>query len=976
MSQFGGGGRGRFQSNTGGRGGPPGGSGGRGNRHMGQIPAINTLVNQISAKDILAVIAPADGGTGPTRINDPITASNPPRAAWRDSNPIGVILDPTRAGQVVRSNHFKVNTTRMPGRIFLYQIALSQYNRTGALGENIAAEEDTRTMTGCVLKLKTQHPEWGPIKFAFNGHSLIYTSLPIPLPEADANGKPFIAEDVVLTNPDGRPNIRNRWQISLTEVDQITYPSSDDEFAVMDNLSGMTALETALSSFARWGVIDRDPVWQLNSGNKLFSSTAPTCSINSRVFVVQRGYYLGLKQCLAGLTFVCDMTCNLFLQGGEMIDLLINSSGCKNLDELRRQSKAILQNTKQREKINEDIKNAKVGLKYITFNRKAKSIGPPANDKDSQFDFNGQMLTVAQYFELMAGSDPSYTQALQASGGKLKYPDLMTINIGSGTKPVLIPPELMFVPKGQCRANSATPDMVAQLIKYAAVKPQERFQLITDHSTLSAITTNETASLFGLDSINHVPMAHGSRILPPAKLLYKNGATVEPRLNGEWRMEETRHKFYKSPPGNDGGLGYATLQVTHSPQHGMPHDGLTSFERDMLKSAAECGLHMKSIGPPLKCPPTKEGLQSSFGKMIHRNARIAVVIMCTTDSCYGAIKLAADSLGLITQCIKDRTIQRDPKGLCRQLALKLNVKMGGANHVLATRATSTVRKPAATAIPGSRWVGEDPPSSISWLFQVPTMLMGMDVSHPERGSEQESIAAVVASIDPQCAQYLGQIDAQKTRQEMIGNLDSMVEKLLQAFKTRNGVMPKHVVCFRDGVADGQFEAVRNVEVAAIHSAFEHMGYERDSVKIAFIVCQKGHNTRLFYQDDNGEMINPCPGLLIDGNSQQSMTSATMNDFYLNSHVAIQGTCKPCKYTLLYDEIGMKMSEIELLSYWTTYLYCRCNRSVSYATPAYYAHHLSKRGAALFAAGGAAKDLTEISDVFSNPSRLSSTMFFI
>ena len=56
----------------------------------------------------------------------------------------------------------------------------------------------------------------------------------------------------------------------------------------------------------------------------------------------------------------------------------------------------------------------------------------------------------------------------------------------------------------------------------------------------------------------------------------------------------------------------------------------------------------------------------------------------------------------------------------------------------------------------------------------------------------------------------------------------------------------------------------------------------------------------------------------------------------------QGTAKPCKYALIFDEIGFKLSELELLTYWTTYLYARCNKSVSYATPAYYAHWASKR----------------------------------
>ena len=61
--------------------------------------------------------------------------------------------------------------------------------------------------------------------------------------------------------------------------------------------------------------------------------------------------------------------------------------------------------------------------------------------------------------------------------------------------------------------------------------------------------------------------------------------------------------------------------------------------------------------------------------------------------------------------------------------------------------------------------------------------------------------------------------------------------------------------------------------------------------------------------------------------------------------------KPVKYTLVYDDIGVKVAELELLTYWSTYLYSRCNRSVSYATPAYYAYWAAKRGKAYITAAG-------------------------
>lgn len=111
-------------------------------------------------------------------------------------------------------------------------------------------------------------------------------------------------------------------------------------------------------------------------------------------------------------------------------------------------------------------------------------------------------------------------------------------------------------------------------------------------------------------------------------------------------------------------------------------------------------------------------------------------------------------------------------------------------------------------------------------------------------------------------------------------------------------------------------------------------------------------------------------------------NSSINEFYLNSHIAIQGTSKPCKYSLIYDEIGFKvasmtiylfffycmydgchvlqMSELELLTYWLTYLYCRCTKSVSYATPAYYAHWAARRGKVLLTAGATSDQLKELS----------------
>ncbi len=87
------------------------------------------------------------------------------------------------------------------------------------------------------------------------------------------------------------------------------------------------------------------------------------------------------------------------------------------------------------------------------------------------------------------------------------------------------------------------------------------------------------------------------------------------------------------------------------------------------------------------------------------------------------------------------------------------------------------------------------------------------------------------------------------------------EKLLRCFVERNGGnMPYHIIVYRDGVADNQFEAMLDSEYAAIREAVDLAGYTEDCVKISIIVCQKRHHSRFAYQTARGgDFMNPCVG---------------------------------------------------------------------------------------------------------------------
>ncbi|CAF3707331.1 unnamed protein product [Rotaria sp. Silwood1] len=111
---------------------------------------------------------------------------------------------------------------------------------------------------------------------------------------------------------------------------------------------------------------------------------------------------------------------------------------------------------------------------------------------------------------------------------------------------------------------------------------------------------------------------------------------------------------------------------------------------------------------------------------------------------------------------------------------------------------------------------------------IKTMFIGADVQHTKNNysGELPSIAAVVASMNSECTLTNQRVSRQwpskgKQSEEAILLLKEMVEELLIAFKNSNeGSLPEHIVFYRDGVDDGQFERVQDDEVAALRKAFQ------------------------------------------------------------------------------------------------------------------------------------------------------------
>jgi hypothetical protein len=265
------------------------------------------------------------------------------------------------------------------------------------------------------------------------------------------------------------------------------------------------------------------------------------------------------------------------------------------------------------------------------------------------------------------------------------------------------------------------------------------------------------------------------------------------------------------------------------------------------------------------------------------------------------------------------------------LAMKINLKLGGRNHQLH-------------------------PSKLGIISEGRTMVVGIDVTHPAPGTSKNvpSIAAVVASTDSFLSQWPAEISIQQGRKEMVSNLDEIMKSRLDLWAKRNGgAYPDNILIYRDGVAESQYGQVLEQELPLIRRACDMVrGTKKMHVKpmrISIIIVGKRHHTRFFCVGKENRSDNPSNGTIVD----RDVTEYGKWEFYLQSHTPNQGVARPVRYMVILDEIFRNVKlrhqspsaadHLESITHNMCYLLGRCNKAVSVCPPVFYADLVCTRG---------------------------------
>uniref|UniRef100_A0A0N5BSZ5 Piwi domain-containing protein n=2 Tax=Strongyloides papillosus TaxID=174720 RepID=A0A0N5BSZ5_STREA len=525
-------------------------------------------------------------------------------------------------------------------------------------------------------------------------------------------------------------------------------------------------------------------------------------------------------------------------------------------------------------------------------------------------DKDGKKMSILQYFN-------------QQYNIKLKCPRLPLLQMNPESANILIPMELVKVSdKPQKLRRKLEGELTAKMIRKCTKSPATLFKEINTNLDVVKKDANDVLKIFGANIGNQIKTV--AKVLPHIEVKYP--VNVEKREPYDKHLKNfsygviivDRSVFKKKYKETIDKVKHIIKNVTNygcdfsrnlDPRYEIDYDSRSNLF-DILKPKLE-----------------------AIGKNQRKN-HLIIFIVGESSSSYGMIKMYCEHkefLGCHSQVLRTKTLFKlnHNNKYCRvtlNIAMKLNGKLGGLSKNLYFKESD----PILTDFCKKFFNEKDA-----------TIYIGADVIHPapqDTGDNRlPSISAVVGSVDILGFKYAisGRIHTttvQKGKQAMetLQFFKEQIKERLFSFKNSTGVVPRHIVVFRDGISITQFKIAVDYEVSSIHAACKEIN-EKYEPTITFVVVQKRHGVR-FMNLQNSPNYNVPQNTVV----ANDIVNPEFLDFYAVPHKGALGTSKPCHVYALYDDWNLTLNEISLLTCWMSNVCTRCPDPIGIPTPCYYA----------------------------------------
>ncbi|KAL2337331.1 hypothetical protein Fmac_011777 [Flemingia macrophylla] len=746
------------------------------------------------------------------------------------------------------------------------------------------------------------------LRFAYDGEKSLFTLVSL---STDSISFPVDLEEPSSRRPDQSPSERDAKRIkrqsrSKTINVVLKYVAKIPMKAIADGLRGLESenYQEALKVL--------DTVLRQHSANRncllvrqsfFHDDVRNSADIGGGVRAL-RGFHSSFRVTHGGLSLNIDTSATMILEAGSVMNFLLKNQNVKHESEI------------DWEKAKTMLKNLRIQVNGMEFKITGLSENTCRNQKFllRQKNGNGEVqeseTTVYEYHTR------NKMIILNSSA------DIPCIDVGKSERPCFFPIELCELVSLQRYTKALTIKQRARLVDETRQKPQDKKAAI-EHSLRSSRYNDEyMLRSCGITIQPNLSKVEG-RILQPPVLLVGNDQNIIP-YNGRWNFNNKRLRI--------------PMTIEHwaivNFSSGCKISQLVEFIKNNARDKGMI-LHAPVIFEE-ESHFRREPAQVRVGQMYthikatlpqHPQLLLCILPERKNSDLYGPWKrrcLAVE--GVSTQCIAP------PKNMNNQyitnVLLKINAKIGGVNSFLSVESSE----------------------KIPHVCTVPTLILGMDVSHGSTArADVPSIAAVASSrCWPQITRYRAAVRTQSSRVEMIKSLcepvsDStqdkgIIREVLEDFVvSSNSLKPQHIIIFRDGVSESQFNQLLNIELSQIIEACKLFD-EKWEPKFTLIVAQKNHHTRFFRANPpppNAPLVqqNVPPGTIIDEN----VCHPSNSDFYLCAQAGIIGTSRPTHYHVLRDDIEFTADEMQELVHSLCYTCQRSTSSVSLVAPVWYAH---------------------------------------
>ncbi|KAJ3073636.1 hypothetical protein HDU98_001043 [Podochytrium sp. JEL0797] len=529
-------------------------------------------------------------------------------------------------------------------------------------------------------------------------------------------------------------------------------------------------------------------------GGSFYSEIHNTPIANA--LTVHQGWYQSVKPCFGQVQLNLDVSATSFYSSGPLLDTVAKFFNKPHVDVARPH----LVDPHERKRLERFLRDVTIEISYRATGRKRYKIKALFDKPGSQtLIVTGtgegrvkQIVPLANYFA-------------ERYGIELQYPWLPCIVCGTKGD-IVLPMEVCFVSRNQRHVGKLNDQQLADIVKLTAVLPEYRKERVLDgmrqlHGT-GTLHADPLLASWGV-SINQNMSILEARILPPPPLTFGPSPTTITAANripyretitptdGTWRigrslrfaspatlstwsvavfgdpttfplhvvnafvtqilsaccamgMEVCERRMadvvvYAPMVSGGGRMSSETVEATLRVANeravmkvGGSGGGENVWEFDDLAAGGVGGGRFHagtSVSGMVGYPGLGGGGYGGCGgnAATGNMAQLVICILAQKNTVYEQVKKVAETdLGLMTQCVIGKHVLTTKPSYSQNLAMKINAKLGGINSFI------------------------DPVHELGGLglVNVPTMIMGADVTHPQYSSaDPSSIAAVVGTVD-------------------------------------------------------------------------------------------------------------------------------------------------------------------------------------------------------------------------------------